>query len=163
MTTKKIFIETLLTENQKSEILQAVNQMDIVQLCRHIPEVEDVREAHKKFFCKHAYEKGVKYFSVLPTDYQDAVLDRVVRKYSLMDLYFRYTEDFFLNCVVKFFSRVRFERKKFVQEMFVFMSDESTVCLLKKAEMLTEDSKVLKRMEKVINSYSLQFNPDEEE
>lgn len=162
MTAKTISPEKLLSKEQKDAIREATTQKGIIQICEQIPEGQEMREAHRKFFCRYAYENGVNHFGVLPEDYQDAILNRVLRKYTLTDLYFRYKESFFLKCIVKIFSRSKFDKSKFINEMFMFMSDEGTVALIKEAEKLTTDSKALKRMKKVRESYSIQEPVDDE-
>lgn len=163
MTAKTISPEKLLSKEQKDAIREAMTRNSIIQVCKQIPEEQELREAHRKFFCKYAYEGGVEHFGTLPEDYQDTILNRVLRKYTLTDLYFRYKESFFLKCIIKIFSRSKFDKCKFVNEMFMFMSDEGTVALLKEAEKLTTDSKALKRMKKVRESYSIQEPIDDDE
>lgn len=155
--------EKLLTTEQKDDILRVTDQRGILRVCRQIPTDLQMRDAHRKYFCKHAHLTAAKYIGVLPQDYQDAVVDYVLRKNSLMDIYFTYNESFFLKCMVRMFSKTRFDRKKFIEEMFYFLSDESTVALIKQAENLTTDAKALKRMKKVKDSYYIATELDEEE
>ena len=147
--------EKLLTTEQKDDILRVTDQRGIVRVCRQIPSDLQIRTAHRKFFCKNAHLTAAKYIGVLPQDYQEAVIDYVLRNNSLTDIYFTYNESFFLKCMVRMFSKTRFDRKKFINEMFYFLSDESTVALINEAENLTEDTKALKRMKKVKDSYFL--------
>lgn len=155
MKAKTTLPEKVLSKEQKDTIYEAATQNTLLQVCEQIPEEKEMREAHRKFFCKYAYESGVNHFDALPEDYQDAILARVLRKYSLPDLYFRYKESFFLKCIEKIFSRSKFDKSKFVNEMFVFLSDEGTVTLIKEAERITTNAKALKRMKDVRESYSI--------
>lgn len=158
MATKTILnIETLLTPEQMSDIRNVANQKDVVRICEQIPADADTRSAHRKYFSKYAYEHGVKYYSVLPEDYQNAILDRVIRKFSIMDLYFRYNEDFFVVCLRRLFSRVKFDKNKFTEKMLTFMSEEGIACLLGRAKMITTDSRALNRMQKIEKSFALKF------
>lgn len=155
MTAKAREAEKLLTQEQKEEILRVTDQRGIILLCNQIPGEIKIREAHRKFFCKNAHMTAAKYLSDLPQDYQEGIMDYVLRRYSFGDIYFKYKHEFFLNCVVRFFSKTRVNLNNFIDEMFLFLSDESTVILLEEAEKLTTDTKVLKRMKKVRDRYSI--------
>lgn len=165
MAARTLTSENLLSKTQKEEILRVTDKRGVIIICNQIPGEIKERENHRKFFCKNAHITAAKYFSVLPQDYQEALMDYVLRTHTLTDMYFRYNEDFFLNCLVRLFSKTRFNRKKFIDEMFLFLSDESTVALLDQAEKLTTDTKALKRMKKIKECYSISvhFNEEEEE
>lgn len=163
MAARTLTSENLLSKTQKEEILRVTDKRGVIIICNQIPGEIKERETHRKFFCKNAHITAAKYFSVLPQDYQEALMDYVLRTHTLTDMYFRYNEDFFLNCLVRLFSKTRFNRKKFIDEMFLFLSDESTVALLEQAEKLTTDTKALKRMKKIKECYSISVHFNEEE
>lgn len=152
----------LLTESQREDILRVTDRRGMISLTTQIPTDLPTRKAHRAYFCKNAYITAAKYIDVLPQDYQEALLDYVLRNNALSDIYFGYKEKFFLKCLARLFSKTKFQKRRFIDEMFLFLSDESTVELIKEAEKLTTDAKAIKRMEKVRKSYFILTDSDED-